>query len=199
MPIFGLRAARGDDLVELVGAHEGEHGVALEIVQARFLAEERVLQADIEPAVRHDEIGRRDDLHAVDAAVDDAGRLHRLVHALERGPGAGEARHRPAVERVVDDLLHAGRIEDRHHHVDEMEFGLMRGGRGFRGVVVAHQREHAAVLGRCRRDWRGGTRRRSGRRRGPCRTTCRTRHRICLRRAARPAACPRARWRQGPR
>ena len=27
-----------------------------------------------------------------------------------------------------------------------MEFGLMRGGGGFRGVVVAHQREHAAVL-----------------------------------------------------
>ena len=88
----------------------------------------------------------RDDLHAIEAAVDDAGRLHRLVHAFERGPGAGEARHRPAVERVVDDLLHAGRIEDRDHHVDEMEFGLMRGGGGFRGVVVAHQREHAAVL-----------------------------------------------------
>ena len=27
-----------------------------------------------------------------------------------------------------------------------MEFGLMRGGGGFRRVVVAHQREHAAVL-----------------------------------------------------
>ena len=37
-------------------------------------------------------------------------------------------------------------IEDRHHHVDEMEFGLVRGGGGLGGVVVAHQREHAAVL-----------------------------------------------------
>ena len=196
---LGRAAARGDDLVELVGAHEGEHGVALEVVQARFLAEEGVGQADVEAAFGHAEIVRRDDLHAVEPAVDDAGRLDRLVHAFERGPGAGEARHGPAVERVVDDLLHAGRIEDRHHHVDEMEFGLMRGGGGFRGVVVAHQREHAAVSSRCRRDWRGGTRRRSGRRPGPCRTTCRTRHRTCLRRAARPAASPTARWRRGPR
>src|SRR6185312_15375370 len=51
-------------------------------------------------------IGRRDDLDAVDRAVGNAGRLDRLVHALERRPGAGESRHRPAVERVVDDLLH---------------------------------------------------------------------------------------------
>ena len=100
----------------------------------------------LSPPSRHAEIVRRDDLHAIEAAVDHAGRFHRLVHAFERDPGAGEARHRPAVEPVVDDLLHAGRIEDRHHHVDEMEFGLVRGGGGFRGVVVAHQRQHAAVL-----------------------------------------------------
>ena len=116
-------------------------------MQARFLTEDGVGETDVETALGHVEIGRRDEIDAVEAAVDDAGRLDRLVHAFERGPGAGEARHRPAVERVVDDLLHAARIEDRHHHVDEMEFGLVRGGGGFRGVVVAHQREHATVLG----------------------------------------------------
>ena len=144
---FRRAPAGRNDLVEMIGAQEGQHGVALEVVQARFLAEDGVVEADVEAAVGHDEIVGRDDLDAVEAAVDDAGRLHRLVHAFERGPGAGEARHRPAIERVVDDLLHAGRIEDRHHHVDEMEFGLMRGGGGFRGVVVAHQGENAAVLG----------------------------------------------------
>ena len=51
-----------------------------------------------------------------------------------------------AVEAVVDQLLDAGRVEDRHHRVDEGEFGLVRDGRGFGGVVVAHQRQHAAVL-----------------------------------------------------
>jgi len=143
-----IATARGDDLVELVGAHESEHGVALVIVQTRLLAEERILQPDVEAAFRHDEVGRRDDLDTVYAGIDHAGRLHRLVHAFERGPSAGIARHRPAVERVVDDLLHAGGIQNRDHHVDEMKFGLVRGGRGFRGVVVAHQRQHAAVLGR---------------------------------------------------
>ncbi len=147
MPTLRAAPAGGDGLVELVGAQEGEHGVALVIVQARFLAEDGIDEADIEPTLRHAEIVGRDKLDALDGAVHHAGRFHRLVHAFERGPGAGEARHRPAVERVVDDLLHAGRIEDRHHHVDEMEFRLMRGGGGFRGVIVAHQREYAAVLG----------------------------------------------------
>src|SRR6185437_7161223 len=85
---------------------------------------------------------------SVEAAVDHAGRLDGLVHAFECGPGASVARHRPAVERVVDDFLHAARIEDRHHHVDEMEFGLMRGGGGFRSMIVTHQSEHAAMFGR---------------------------------------------------
>ena len=43
-------------------------------------------------------------------------------------------------------LLHAGRVQDRDHHVDEVIFGLVRGGGGFGGVVVAHQRQHAAML-----------------------------------------------------
>ena len=144
---LGVSPARDDGLVEFVGAHEGEHGVALVVVQARFLAEDGIDQPDIEPALGHLEIGRRDQLDAIDGPVHHAGRFDRLVHAFERGPGAGVARHGPAIERVVDDLLHAARIEDRHHHVDEMEFRLMRGGGGFRRVVVAHQRDDAAVLG----------------------------------------------------
>ena len=72
--------------------------------------------------------------------------LDGLVHRLERDPGAGEARHRPAVEPVVENLLHPGRVQDRNHHVDEVVFGLVRGGRRFGGVVVAHQRQHAAVF-----------------------------------------------------
>ncbi len=125
---FWIAATGSDDLVELVGAHESQHGVALVVVQARFLAQNGIGEADVEPARRHLEIGRRDDLHPVEAAIDDAGRFHRLVHAFERGPGAGETRHRPAIDPVVDDLLHPGGIEDRNHHIKKMEFGLMRGG-----------------------------------------------------------------------
>ena len=142
-----LAPARGDVAVELVGAHEGQHGVALVVVQPRLLAEDGVAQADVEPALRHLEVVGDDDVDAIEAAVDHGGRFHRLVHRLERHPGAAEARHRPAVEPVVEDLLHARRIEHRDHHVDEMVFGLVRGGRGLGGVVVAHQRQHAAVPG----------------------------------------------------
>src|SRR5215216_2004557 len=143
-----LAAARDHGAVELVGAHEGQHGVALVIVQPRLHAENGVVETNVEPTLGHLEIVRHDDLHALQAAVDRGCRLDRLVHAFERHPGAGEARHGPAVETVIEKFLNARRIQDRDHHVDEMEFGLMRGGRRFRRMVVAHQREHAAVLGR---------------------------------------------------
>ena len=150
-----IAAARGDVAVEIVGAHEREHGIALVVVQARFHAEHAVAEADVEAAFRHAEEPAaaevegafgNDDLHAIEAAVDDRGRLDRLVHALERDPAAAVARHRPAVETVVEEFLNARRVQDRDHHVDEVIFGLVRGSRGFRGVVVAHEREHAAVF-----------------------------------------------------
>ncbi len=91
---------------------------------------------------------RDDDVDPVEAAVDHGGRLDRLVHRLERDPGAAEAGHRPAVEAIVEEFLYPGWAQDRDHHVYEMIFGLVRGGRGLGGVVVAHQRQHAAVF-RC--------------------------------------------------
>ena len=53
-----LAAAGDDDPVELVGADEGEHGVALVVLQPRFLVEDAVAQADVEAAGRHREIVR---------------------------------------------------------------------------------------------------------------------------------------------
>src|SRR5215471_7852577 len=141
-------APRRDGAVEPVGAHEREHGIALVVMQARLHAEHGVVEPDVEPAGRRRVIGRDHDVDAVEAAVDHGGRLDRLVHAFETDPGAGEARHGPAVDAVIDDLLHAGRVQDRDHHVDEVELGLVRGGRRFGRVVVAHQGKHAAVLRR---------------------------------------------------
>ena len=48
-----IAAARGDGVVDLVGAQKGEHGVALEIVQPRFLGQDRIVEADVEAAFRH--------------------------------------------------------------------------------------------------------------------------------------------------
>ena len=71
---LGVAPARADHAVELVRPHEGQHGVALEVVQARFLAEHGVAEPDVEPARRHREVVGDDDLHAVEAAVDHGGR-----------------------------------------------------------------------------------------------------------------------------
>ena len=45
---LGVRPAAGDDAVELVGAGEGQDGGALVVVQARFLVERLVAEADVE-------------------------------------------------------------------------------------------------------------------------------------------------------
>ena len=87
-----IAPARGDGAVELVGAHEGEHGVALEIVQAGFLRQNRIVEADVEPALRHLEIGRDDDVDPLKTRLDGRRGFHRLVHRLQCDPGAGEAR-----------------------------------------------------------------------------------------------------------
>ncbi len=148
MPILALGPPDVMILLSLFALHEGEHRVALVVVQARFHVEDAVDEPDVQPARRHLElvVARNDDLQAVEPGLDHAGRLHGLVHALERDPRAAEPRHRPAVERVVDEFLHARGVQDRDHHVDEVEFGLVRGGGGFRRVIVAHQGDHAAVL-----------------------------------------------------
>ena len=49
------------------------------------------------------------------------------------------------MQTEIENLLNAGRVQDRHHHVDEHELGLMRRRRGFAGVIIAHQRDHAAI------------------------------------------------------
>ncbi len=141
-----VAAARSDGAVELVGAHEGKHRVALVIVQPRLLGKDRIVEADIKSAFGHRKVGRDDDVDPLQAGVNRRRRFDGLVHRLERNPGAGEARHRPTVEAVIENLLDPRGVQDRDHNVDEMIFGLVRGGRGFGGVVVAHQRQHATMF-----------------------------------------------------
>ena len=74
--------------------------------------------------------------------------LDGVGHALEADPAAGVARHRPAVQAEVDDLLHRRRIEHRHHRGGELVIGLVRQRRRLGRVVVAGEHEHAAVLRR---------------------------------------------------
>ena len=79
-----------------------------------------------------------------DTSTDAVDSMLSLTHLIAVQVPAKRDR-RVAVEPVVDHLLHAGRVEDRDHRVDEQEFGGMRDGRGFGHVVVAHQGQHAAM------------------------------------------------------
>ncbi len=142
---------------------------------------------------------RNDGLHAIERAVDRGGGFDRVLEKLQSNPDAGEARQGEAVNAVIENLLHAGRRQDRHHHVDECEIRLMRGGRGFRRMVVAHQREHAAVARRAREidmAQRVAAAVDAGSLAVP---NGKYAVDICLRRAFPPAARPRRRWPRDPR
>ena len=140
-----LLAAMADDAVQLVGAQIGQHRIALVEMHPAFLLDEIELAADSEAAGRRGVIGRSDDGDAVERTVDGGRRFDVILDAFDADPDRGEARQRDTVQAVIDDLLHAGRVEDRHHPVDQHEFGLMGVGRGFRRVIVAHQADHAAL------------------------------------------------------
>ena len=139
--------ARGHHLVQAVGLDVGQDRRALVDVEALLLIEEVVRAADVQPARRHLE-GGNDHFHPVEGGVDGGGRLDVVLHAFQADPDAGEAGQGDGVDAVIEDLLHAGRVQHRHHAVDEDELGLVGVGGAFRGVVVAHQGDHAAMLRR---------------------------------------------------
>ncbi len=151
--------ARGDDAdaralalaeghaVDAVGARKGPRRIELVVDQAEFLRVRRVGQADVEPVGRQAvHLGQHDVQPAV-IHLHRARRIGRVLDALHAHPGAAVARQRPAQQAVVDQLGHAGRRQHRHLRIDQRELALVAGGGRFAGVVVAHQHQHAAVLG----------------------------------------------------
>jgi hypothetical protein len=135
-----------DHAVELVGAGEGQRCIELVLLVAVFLVEEIVGPAVVQAALGHFEIVRQVERHAVRIDRDRARAFHRLGDGLEADPAARIARHGPAQEAEIEHVLHPGRVEHRHHGGDEGVVALVRQGRGARRVVVAGQRQHAAVL-----------------------------------------------------
>ena len=139
------RRAVDDDAVEPIGAREGDRGRQFVAVQPVFLVERRVGPADVEPARRHLDILRQDDRDAPGIDRHRGRAVHRLGDGLERDPAAGIARHRPAIDPEIDDVLDPGRVEERDRGVDKREFRLVRQGRGFAGVVVARHCQDPAM------------------------------------------------------
>ncbi len=140
--------------VEPVGTSESAGGVELVGVDAGLLRQGHALTepvvgpADVEPAQRRGEILGQADLGQRRIDRDRGRALDRVVDAFQRHPAAGEARHGDAEQAVLQDLLHAGRIERRHQRVDHGVLALVRRGARFADMVVAEQHQHAAMLGR---------------------------------------------------
>ncbi len=134
-----------DNAVEPIGAGKGQCRIELVFVQPVFLFERLVGPADVEAARRHLEILRQHDVGAFRRDVDRGRAVDRLGDRLERDPAPRIARHRPAIEAEIEDILDAGRVKHRNGSVHERIFGLMRERRGFAGVIVAGQQQHAAI------------------------------------------------------
>jgi hypothetical protein len=134
-----------DDAVDAVGARKGLRGLHRVLVQAHLLVHRRVRPADVEAAARHLEIFRQHDAARERIDVDRGRGLHRFGDRLEPDPASRVTRHRPADEAEVEDVLHARRIEHRHHRADEFVFRAVRQRGAAAGVVVGRQREHAAL------------------------------------------------------
>ncbi len=110
--------------------------------QAFFLGQRWIRPADIEAARGQFEI-RNDRLHPLRVEVDNGRAFHSIGHGLERHPATGVARHRPAMQAVIQVLLNSGRRQHRHHHRLENMFGLVRQRGAAGAVVVTGNCQHA--------------------------------------------------------
>ncbi len=145
------RLAVEHDAVELVGACEGANRRHFRTEQPPFLLERRIGPADVQSARRHLEIGRQYDLDPRRIAIDRGRALDRLADRLEADPAAGIARQRKAVDPEIEIVLQRRRVDDRDQRRGEHLLALMRQRRGLAAVIVAGERQHAAISGRAGR------------------------------------------------
>ncbi len=135
--------------VDAVGTGKRLGRPTLVIDHPRFLRHRRVAQADVQPALGHDEI-RAHEIQPMRIAVHDRGGLDRVLHRLQAGPDAGETRQRETIKPEIKDFLHPRRRQNRDIGVDHGPIRLVQHGRAFAGMVVTHRHDHAAMSRRTR-------------------------------------------------
>ena len=140
--LFGLSKAMR---FRRIGAGVGERGRELVVVEPLLLHERHVDHAGAEAARRLARPLGDDDRGRVRADMDCAAALGDVGDDFHADPAAGKARHRNAVQAEIDQLLGVRRIEDRHADGDERRVGIIDGRRRFRPVVVARERQRAAL------------------------------------------------------
>ena len=136
-----------DNPVQVVDVGERPRRVDSVLVQEPLLLQCRGWPLGIQSPRGHLEVRRHPDVHAVRAEIGGNGGVHVLRDGLQPHPAAAVARQRPAVQAVVQHVLHVGGIQYRHRGTDEHVLALMGNGGGFAGMVVAGDHEHTAVPG----------------------------------------------------
>ncbi len=134
------------DAAEPVRAHIGHRRVNFVALEPQLLRQRLVGPADVEPVGRHFEIRGQTRHHAMQIQLDARRGLHRIGDRLHRDPAAGEARHRPAVQAEIEELLRRRWIQHGDHRGRENVVALVRQRGRLRAMVVAHDHQHAAML-----------------------------------------------------
>jgi hypothetical protein len=104
----------------------------------------------MQAAVRHLKVFGQDDVDAIRVHQDRGGGLHHLLDRLHARPQARETAHGKGMQAHVQDVLHIAGEEHRRAAGLEDVVALVRGRGGLADVVVARDRDHAAMLGRAR-------------------------------------------------
>ena len=123
--------------VDPIGSGEGQRGVNHVPLQTLLGGHAVLGHAHIEAARRHLEIVWQVDLQTVGIDRHRGCTLDHLGDRLEADPAARIARHGPAEQPEIEDVLDMRGVEQRRHHRSEHVVGLVRQGRGAGYVIVA--------------------------------------------------------------
>ena len=115
-----------DKLVELVEPRVRHGGVDFVPLQPEFLFKGRIGPPDVQPTGRDREVLGQQDIDAVGIHIHRRRAFDRVGCRFQRDPAPAVARHRPAMDAEIQVLLHASRVEDRHHRRSEHVFALVR-------------------------------------------------------------------------
>ena len=112
-----------------------------DVESARLLLHRRI--GDVEAGVGVRAFGVTD-VEIGDIKGNGGGTIDDIGHRLEADIATRPARHRPTVQAKLQQIVHVGGHEHGNGAGDQRRLALMRHGRGFAGMVVARDHQHAA-------------------------------------------------------
>ena len=115
------------------------------LIEPFFLGDRRVDRARPQSAGRIARPFGEDDLRPLGPDINGAAAFGDVGDHLHADPTAGKPRHGDAVQAKIKQLLGIGRVDDRHADSDKHSVGEIHRGRRFRAVVIAGERDRAAL------------------------------------------------------